>query len=74
MSGPGRVPNWRAITSALAAAGCTLTPYGRALLGVPRKVCAWCKADMGPAPDTCTNDSHGMCASCAATFEAQIEA
>ena len=29
-----------------------------------RFICAWCKADIGPAPKGVTEDSHGICEPC----------
>jgi len=31
-----------------------------------RRICAWCHKDMGAAPSTCTNDTHGICDDCEA--------
>lgn len=44
-----------------------LAPFLRA--PGPRRVCAWClrdgrPSDMGPAPDGCAADTHGICEPC----------
>jgi hypothetical protein len=30
-----------------------------------RRICAWCKVDMGEAPKGSTADTHGICPTCA---------
>ena len=39
-----------------------------------RRVCAWCKKDMGAIGDGQPGDSHGICPTCAAEFQKQINA
>lgn len=60
MSGPSCVPDWPVIARALAASGCDLTDYGESL-AAPRRICAWCHRDLGPAPPGSHDDTHGMC-------------
>jgi len=36
-----------------------------ALGGPFSRVCAWCKARLGPAPEGCGGDTHGICPACA---------
>jgi hypothetical protein len=33
-----------------------------------RSRCAWCQADMGPAPEGCDGHSHGVCKKCKDDF------
>ena len=33
-----------------------------------RSICAWCKADMGPAKNGLANDTHSICAACRDTL------
>lgn len=36
-----------------------------------RRVCAWCKRDLGPAGPDFTGDTHGMCETCRDTVLTQ---
>ena len=43
------------------------------LLETGRRVCAWCKKDMGAMEDGQPGDSHGICPDCAAKFQQDLE-
>lgn len=38
-----------------------------------RKICAWCKADLGPVGPEFTGDTHGICGTCQTNMLKQIQ-
>lgn len=38
-----------------------------------RRICSYCKADLGPAPAGCSGDTHGICPTCLDALLAEID-